>query len=131
MSRLRRMVVSDRFFFVTCRVHRLRGNLSEGEFAVLASVARERREAHRFLLTAWALVQGRFSDRALRTVKEYHETVAYIHGNPVKAKLVLRPEDWPWSSVHDYTGSVNKPRGQGSPIPVDRITMPADEETRI
>jgi hypothetical protein len=67
----------------------------------------------------------------LRTVKEYHENVAYIHGNPVKAGLVLRPEDWPWSSVHDYMGSVNKPRGQGSPIPVDRIEMPADEETRI
>jgi REP-associated tyrosine transposase len=46
------------------------------------------------------LWQGRFFDRAVRTAKEYHETVEYIHLNPVKAGLVRRPEDWPWSSVH-------------------------------
>ncbi len=28
--------------------------------------------------------QGRFFDRAVRTVKEYHEKVEYIHLNPVK-----------------------------------------------
>ena len=49
MSRLRRLVVSDRRFFITCRLLPL---------------------------------------------------------NPVKAALVTRPEDWPWSSVHDYTGNV-------------------------
>jgi hypothetical protein len=33
---------------------------------------------------AGVLWQGRFFDRALRTVKEYHEKVEYIHLNPVK-----------------------------------------------
>ena len=28
----------------------------------------------------------------------------YIHQNPVKAKLVLEPEDWPYSSAPDYAG---------------------------
>ena len=28
------------------------------------------------------------------------------HLNPVKARLAKRPEDWPWSSVHDYTGNL-------------------------
>ena len=37
------------------------------------------------------LLQGRFFDRALRTVKEYNEKVAYIHWNPVKAGLVNGP----------------------------------------
>ena len=36
------------------------------------------------------LWQGRFFDRALRTVKEYNETVEYLHLNPVKAGLVGR-----------------------------------------
>ena len=128
MSRLRRMVLSGRFFFITCRVYRPRRKLNESEFSILAEVVRERRKKHRFLLAAWVflpdhwhaiifprspltisrvmprpdgvsgesikvsgarlinnlrsergvLLQGRFFDRALRTVKEYNEKVAYI-----------------------------------------------------
>ncbi len=77
------------------------------------------------------LLQGRFFDRALRTVKEYYEKVAYLHWNPAKVGLVKRPEDWKGSSIHDYTGSVKAPSGTGSPIPVDRMMMPSDERTRI
>jgi hypothetical protein len=66
-------------------------------------------------------------DRALRTVKEYHEKVDYIHLNPVKAGLVRQPEDWPWSSIHDYNCGVK----QAPPIPtglsMDRFLLPADE----
>ena len=173
MSRLRRLVLSDRYFFLSCRVLPTRGSLTESEFAILAQVIRERRKQHGFLLTAWVflpdhwhaivypsfpltisrvleaikvgttlrinrrrgergvLLQGRFFDRALHTVREYHEKVEYIHLNPVKAGLVLRPNDWKWSSVHDYTGSVRAPGGAGSPIPVDRISLPADPRTRI
>jgi putative transposase len=167
------LVLSDRFFFITCRVHGRRRILSESEFACLARAIGERREERHFLLTAWVFLpdhwhaiffpphplpisdvmesikvgstrrinraraergllwQPRFFDRALRTVKEYNEKVEYIHLNPVKAGLVKRPEEWPWSSVHDYTGGVNAPAGKGSPIPVDRVTLPADERTRI
>ena len=173
VSRLRRLVLSDRFFFITCRVYRPRGKLNECEFSILAEAVRARRKKHRFLLTAWVflpdhwhalifprspltlatamesikvaatrrinaqrgergvLLQGRFFDRALRTVKEYNEKVAYIHWNPVKAGLVKRPEDWKWSRVHDYTGTVNAPSGKGSPIAIDRIMMPSDERRRI
>jgi putative transposase len=154
-------------------VHSSRRKLTDPELAVLAEAIRGRREAQRFLLTAWVLLpdhwhaiifprhpltisrvmesvkvsatrlinrdrgergvllQGRFFDRALRTVKEYNEKVAYIHLNPVTAGLVRGPEDWKWSSVHDYTGTVKSPSGMGSPIPVDRILLPAEEKTRI
>lgn len=173
MSRLRRLVLSDRFFFLSCRVLPTRRTLNESEFACLAQVVQERRKAHGFLLTAWVflsdhwhaiifprfprtiarvlesikvgatlrlnrarrergmLFQGRYFDRALCTVKEYNEKVEYIHLNPVKAGFVTRPEDWPWSSVHDYTGSWRAAWGPGSPIPVDRIVLPADEQTRL
>jgi REP element-mobilizing transposase RayT len=165
------MVLSDRFFFVTCRVHRLRRNLSERDFGRLAEAVRERRKMHRFLLTAWVflpdpaaaghaiifprfpltisrvmesikvsatrlinrdrsergvLPQGRFFDRALRTVNEYNEKVEYIHWNPVKAGLVKRPEDWKWSSLRDYTGSVQAPLGKRGPLPVERVLLPAE-----
>ena len=56
MARLRRLVLSDRFFFITCRVLPHRGRLEEPEFECLARVLRERREKHHFLLTAWVFL---------------------------------------------------------------------------
>ncbi|HTV56573.1 MAG TPA: transposase [Terriglobia bacterium] len=173
MSRLRRLVLPDRFFFVTCRLSEGRRPLAEAEFAVLASVIDARRRKYRFLLTAWVLLpdhwhaiisprhpvtisrvmeavkvgstlringargengllwQGRFFDRALRIVKEYHEKVGYIHQNPVRADLVTRAEDWAWSSVHEYTGTV---RAAATPHPIlriDRVLLPADSAARL
>ena len=92
--------------------------------AATKRINRSRREVGR-------LLQPRFFDRALRTVREYNEKVKYIHLNPVKAGLVSRPEDWPWSSVHDYTGSVNRVPAIPSGLSVDRVLLPADEHTRI
>jgi putative transposase len=129
MSRLRRLVVSDRYFFITCRVLARRDLLSVPEFAGLARVIHERREEHKFLLTAWVvlpdhwhaifyppypltisrvmesikgaatkrinrrrrecgtLFQARFFDRALRTVRECHEKVEYIHLQPGEGRF--------------------------------------------
>ncbi|MDX2031264.1 MAG: transposase [Blastocatellia bacterium] len=41
-------------------------------------------------------------DRYIRDEKHFAAVVAYIHRNPVKAGLVERAEDWPWSSARDY-----------------------------
>ena len=173
MSRLRRLVVSDRWFFVTCRLLSRRQILTPAEFATLAHVIQERRTEHGFLLTAWIFLpdhwhavfyprypltisrvmeaikdgatkrinrsrrevgmlwQPRFFDRALRTVREYNEKVHYIHLNPVKEGLASRPGDWAWSSVHDYTGSVNHAPVTPSGLSVDRVQLPADERARI
>jgi len=173
MSRLRRLVVSDRWFFITCRLLPRRGVLSASEFATLAQVINERRGEHGFLLSAWVFLpdhwhaifyprhpltisrvmeaikdgatkrinrsrreagrlwQPRFFDRALRSVKEYREKVAYLHLNPVRAGLVGRAEDWQWSSVHDYAGCVNPASPSLSGLPVDRVLLPADVRTRI
>jgi hypothetical protein len=58
MSRLRRLVVSDRWFFVSCRVLPRRRILSESEFACLARVIDERRKEHGFLLSAWVITRA-------------------------------------------------------------------------
>ena len=56
MSRLRRLVISDRWFFITCWLLARRRILSPAEFATLAEVIRERRAEHGFLLTAWVFL---------------------------------------------------------------------------
>ena len=46
-----------------------------------------------------------FFDRALRTVKEYMETVEYLPINPVRRGLVKHAEEWKVSGVSDYAGA--------------------------
>ena len=42
--------------------------------------------------------EKRYYDRNIRDANEFDEKLGYIHRNPVKRGLCLRPEDWPWSS---------------------------------
>jgi putative transposase len=77
------------------------------------------------------LWQGRFFDRALRTVKESHETLEYIHLNPVRRGLVNRAEDWKWSSLHEYAGVSAEEQERRCGLTIDRVRLPADENTRI
>jgi putative transposase len=77
------------------------------------------------------LWQGRFFDRALRTVQEYNETVEYIHLNPARRGLVRRAEDWEWSSFHEYAGRSAEEQERRCGLAIDRIRLPADENTAI
>jgi predicted nucleic acid-binding protein len=54
-----------------------------------------------------------------------------IQVNPLRAGLVNRAEDWPCSSVRDYSGSSSAPVSADRILAVDRILLPADERTRI
>jgi len=75
--------------------------------------------------------QGRFFDHALRTVREYHGTVEYIHLNPVRRGLATRATDWKWSSMHEYAGISGEEQEQRCGLRIDRVSLPADENTRI
>ena len=77
------------------------------------------------------LWQERFFDRALRTVKEYHNKVEYIHFNPVRRGLVKRPEEWRWSSAREYAGVSAAEQERHCGLRIDRVSLPADENTRI
>ena len=59
------------------------------------------------------------------------ETVEYIHLNPVRRGLVKRPEDWKWSSVHEYAFAALPEARHQPPLRIDGVRIPADERARI
>ena len=72
-----------------------------------------------------SLWQARFFDRIVRHPKEWRETIEYIHGNPVKDRLVEKAGEWPWSSWGAYQP------GGAAPVPVDFVEMPLDDYTPL
>ena len=46
--------------------------------------------------------QARYYDFNLWSERKFVEKLRYIHRNPVKRGLVVRPEDWAWSSFRHY-----------------------------
>jgi REP element-mobilizing transposase RayT len=64
--------------------------------------------------------QPRYFDFILRRAGDISSKLAYIHENPVQAGLVVRPEDWAWSSAAHY---INK---GGVPIEPDPLHIPVN-----
>jgi putative transposase len=58
-------------------------------------------------------------DRNLFEPTTVYQQIDYIHANPVRRGLCLRPEEWPWSSAADYVG-VRK-----GPAVLQRESLPA------
>ena len=75
--------------------------------------------------------QGRFFDHALRTVKDYIDTIEYIHLNPVRRGLVKQPGDWKWSSFHEYAGVTAADQENRCGLTIDRVRLPSDQRTKI
>ena len=57
-------------------------------------------------------------DRNLRSVRDIHEKVRYLHENPVRRGLVSRPIDWYWSSASAWESGVDEP------LMIDRHSLP-------
>jgi len=81
--------------------------------------------------TSGQLWQDRFYEHVLRTVEDYHDWLTYIHFNPVKSGLVTKPDDWKWSSVHEYEPGRNPPAFDAPALRVDRVQLPADLKARL
>jgi putative transposase len=58
-------------------------------------------------------------DRNLRSVRDIHEKIFYVHQNPVARGLALRPEDYHLSSAQAWKTGVDEP------LVVDRDSVPA------
>ncbi len=56
----------------------------------------------------------RYHDVLIASETQFLRKLHYIHENPVRAGLVARAEDWPWSSAGTWLS------GRAEPIPVDR-----------
>ena len=145
VSRLRRLFVAGKIFFITNNLLRTRAHFTETDFEALAAAFLRVRRRRRFLLTGYVFMpdhwhallfpaeadtlprlmdslkvastrslnrargngplwQPRYYDHAIRDVKEHHDTLSYIHFNPVRKGLVQKPKGWPWSSIHSYGG---------------------------
>jgi REP element-mobilizing transposase RayT len=59
--------------------------------------------------------QRRFYDFVVFTEKKRVEKLRYMHRNPVQRGLVLKPEDWLWSSFRHYAF------GERGPVLVNEI----------
>jgi hypothetical protein len=57
--------------------------------------------------------------------------VEYIHLKPVRAGLVKRAGEWPWSSVHHYTGGLSATFRPNRTLAIDGVLLPGDERGRI
>lgn len=57
------------------------------------------KEANKKLGRSGQFWQEEYFDRYIRNTRHYECAIRYIHENPVKAGLVARPEDWPFSSA--------------------------------
>jgi REP element-mobilizing transposase RayT len=55
------------------------------------------------------LFQGRYNAILVDADEYAKELSRYIHLNPVRAKMVERPEEYKWSSLQDYTGARKPP----------------------
>jgi hypothetical protein len=55
--------------------------------------------ANRLLKQRGGFWQIDYWDTFMRDSEQEKKTLRYIENNPTKAKLVLDPRDWPWSSA--------------------------------
>jgi putative transposase len=61
----------------------------------------KRQFSRRHLDKSWAWQRKSFHHR-LRNRIEYEEKLAYVRENPLRKKLVAKPEDWPYQgAIHD------------------------------
>lgn len=55
--------------------------------------------------------QGRYRSECVEDEGYLLSVIRYIHKNPVKAGMVSKPEDYPWSSIGAYYGRQEYPQG--------------------
>lgn len=67
--------------------------------------------------TGHAFWQPRGYDHNCRTPETVREKINYCHMNPVRARLVAEPRDWPWSSYRWYIGD------RQGPVYIDEIEL--------
>jgi REP element-mobilizing transposase RayT len=68
--------------------------------SIALSYSRKYRAKHKRCGYVW---QGRFKSKVITGERYILECINYIHNNPVRAKIVDSPGDYPWSSYGYYS----------------------------
>jgi hypothetical protein len=89
-----------------------RGTLAQAMQSLKQGVARKLA-----LRAADPFWQARYYDFNVWSERKFVEKLRYIHRNPVKRGLVVRPEDWTWSSFRHYLN------GQAGPVEIESQWM--------
>ncbi len=63
------------------------------------------------------LYQGRFKDFGIQSDHHLLTVLRYVEANPLRARLVDRAEDWPWSSLTCKADKGGRPLLTESPVP--------------
>ena len=91
-------------------------NISKIVQAITLSYSVKFRKKYGYTGYVW---QGRFKSNVIEGDRYILECIEYIHNNPLRAKIVERLEDFPWSSYHFYQGIGSKIRDY---IQIDRFS---------
>ncbi len=76
----------------------------------MIDIGRKLREGGRDGLTLANQFPGAFYHAILVEIDGYSKELSrYLHLNPVRAKIVQAPEEYPWSSYRDYIGMRHAP----------------------
>jgi REP element-mobilizing transposase RayT len=65
--------------------------------------------------------QHQFWDRFVRHEREFLQRLEYMHLNPVRKRLVKRPQDWRWSSHYNF--ALDKAIVAACPIQIDYVRL--------
>ncbi|WP_417851928.1 REP-associated tyrosine transposase [Thalassoglobus sp.] len=73
------------------------------------------KHGHRETFRFWQ--PGGGFDSNLWSEKPIENVIDYIHANPVRRGLVIRPSDWAWSSARAHLGD------EGVPLKIDQVDL--------
>lgn len=93
-------VVMDNHVHLIIQVNSLI-SISKIMHAIVLSYSVKFRKKYGYTGYVW---QGRFKSKVIEGEQYIIECIDYIHSNPVRAKIVNRLEDYPWSSYYFYSG---------------------------
>lgn len=80
--------------------------ISKGMQSLLARYAEYVNRRYRY---RGHLFGGRFWSKVCPSDEYFLAVLRYVHRNPVRARLVTNPEEYPWSSHRVYLGEANVP----------------------
>ena len=94
------------YVFMSNHVHLLLAEPAGKPISTAIQVLKQRFSRTRQEEFVW---EPRYHDFNVQTADKRVEKLRYMHRNPVKAGLVTKPEDWPWSSFNAYLTNAPHP----------------------